>query len=111
MDQDQITILPKQLTGIPKFDLAMRTRELRELEAILRNAHDLEPQAKQAWIQENGELLSDAFDQFLAETNPTLENLAFDTEVLDLSKELVSTLRDTSELLDGLVGAAPRLRS
>lgn len=111
MGEDQIVILPKQPTGNTKFDLAMRTRELRELETILRTVHGMAPAQKTAWVKENGDVLSQAFNQFVAETSPTLENLSFDTEVLTLSKELVSTLRDTSELLDGLVGATPRLRS
>ncbi len=111
MGEDQITILPRQATGNTKFDLMLRTRELRELETILRNVQKLQPKERSSWVKQNGDLLSEAFDRLVAETSPTLENLSFDSEVLNLSKELVSTLRDTSQLLDGLVGVAPRLRS
>ena len=71
----------------------------------------LEHHERRQWVEENGDFLTKAFDQFISETSQTLEGMSMDDETMALSKELVTTLRDTSELLDGLVATTQRLRS
>lgn len=111
MQDNAVFIQPSRATGDIRFDLVLRTRELKQLEKVLKQVHDLPSRDKTQWVADNGPMLSQAYDQFVSYTSRTLEDISMDDEVLSLSKELVATLRDTSELLEGLVGSTPRLRS
>lgn len=111
MAEDRIIIVPRQATGNTKFDVMIRTHELRQLENVLKGVHAMNGKERSAWVHENGSIFSQAFDRLLSDTSQTLDGLSMDNELLALSQELVSTLRDTSELLDGLVNNTPRLNS
>lgn len=111
MGEDRVIIHPRQATGNTKFDLVMRTRELHELEKVLQSVQAMKGKDRAAWVKANGEVFSQAYELFLADTSQTLEGLSMDDEILALSQELVASLRDTSELLDGLVSTRHRLQS
>lgn len=104
-------IFTRQSTGDTKFDLVVRTRELHQLELLLKSIYAFSPDERKAWMNENGDFLSLAFEQFISEASETLQDLSFDDETLDLSRELVVSLRETGELLEGLVAKGRRLRS
>lgn len=104
-------IFTRQTTGDIKFDLVLRTRELQQLETLLKEIYTYSSGERRAWVQENGEFLSFAFEQFISEASRALQDFSLDNETLNLSKELVMTLRETGELLDGLVVKGQRLRS
>lgn len=104
-------IFTRQSTGDTKFDLTMRTRELQQLELLLKQIYTYSSDERKAWVQENGAFLSQAFEQFISDASDTLQDLSFDDETLTLSRELVVSLRETGELLEGLVAKGQRLRS
>ncbi len=104
-------IFTRHTTGDTKFDLAMRTRELQQFEVLLKQVYTYSTDERKAWVRANGDFLSFAFEQFISEASHTLQDLSLDDETLNLSRDLVMTLRETGELLDGLVLKGQRLRS
>lgn len=104
-------IFTRQSTGDTKFDLVMRTRELAQLEELLKQIYTYSADERRAWVAANGDFLSLAFEQFISEASRTLQDLSLDDETLNLSRDLVMSLRETGELLDGLVSKGSRLRS
>lgn len=111
MDDHLPNIFTRQTTGDTKFDLTMRTRELRQFEQLLKKIYTYPAGQRKTWVKENGNFLSLAFEQFISEASKTLQDLSLDDETLHLSRELVMSLRETGELLDGLVTRGQRLRS
>lgn len=89
----------------------MRTRELAQLETLLKQIYTYSSGERKAWVRENGDFLSLAFEQFISDASQTLQDLSLDDETLNLSRDLVMSLRETGELLDGLVAKGQRLRS
>lgn len=104
-------IFTRQSTGDTKFDLAMRARELEQLEELLKQIYTYSSDERKAWVAENGEFLSFAFEQFISDASQSLQTFSLDDETLSLSRDLVMSLRETGELLDGLVAKGQRLRS
>ncbi|MBP7875980.1 hypothetical protein KA012_03215 [Candidatus Woesebacteria bacterium] len=104
-------IFTRQTTGNTKFDLVLRNRELQQLEELLKQIYTYSSGERKAWVQENGNFLSIAFEQFISDASQTLQNMSMDGETLSLSRDLVMSLRETGELLDGLVAKGQRLRS
>lgn len=66
---------------------------------------------RNAWVEENGEMLSEAIDIFVQDSNLTLEEVTMDTETLELSKELVLSLRDTMDIIQGILFDRQKLSS
>ena len=104
-------IFTRQTTGDTKFDILLRTRELAQLEALLKQIYTYSAGERRNWVQANGDFLSLAFEQFISEASQTLQELSLDDETLNLSRDLVMSLRETGELLEGLVAKGQRLRS
>lgn len=104
-------IFTRQSTGDSKFDLLLRTRELAQLEDLLKQIYTYSLDERQAWVEANGDFLALAYEQFISDASQTLQDLSMDDETLKLSRDLVMSLRETGELLDGLVAKGSRIRS
>ena len=76
---------------------------MKQIEEVLRGVIILPEPERQAWVVENGALMSAAFESFIEDSNLTLEEMNFDMESLELSKELVTSLRDTMNIVQGIL--------
>lgn len=100
---DYFSIHTKYPTGNLSFDLQVRNMEIKAMEKVLLQVQKMKTKERRAWIEQNGMLMSVAYEKLLNEANYALQSLPLDSEVLKLSQQLITNLRDTSELLDGLL--------
>lgn len=98
-------------TQSTKFNLYLKTRELKAITEVVRHVSILPKKERQAWIHEQGDWLQDAFDICLQESNLTLEEIALDDETMKLSQELVVSLRDTMSMVNGILVESEQLAS
>jgi hypothetical protein len=101
----------KATTSSAKFNLYLKARELKEISSILEGVIALPQPERDDWVKENGELLSEAIDLFVQDSNLALEEVAMDNESLELSKELVVSLRDTMNIIQGILFDQHKLAS
>jgi len=110
MDEDQpIHFLSKSRTKSAKFNLFLKAREMRQVEKVLEQILILPEQSRRRWVEENGEMMSAAFESFIEDSNQTLEEMNLDLESLELSKELVTALRDTTNIVQGILSEKQKL--
>ncbi len=110
MDDDQpIQFLSKSRTQSTKFNLFLKAREMKQVEEVLQGVMILPETERQQWVEENGEMMSAAFESFIEDSNQTLEEMNFDLESLELSKELVTALRDTTNIVQGILSEKQKL--
>lgn len=86
-----------------KFNLFLKTRELGSLESILREVMVMPKNDRKAWVDQNGAWLQEAFDAFVQDSNLTLAEVALDEEAMELSKQLVVSLRTTMNMVNGIL--------
>jgi len=86
-----------------KFNLFLKTRELHAIESVLHKVLTLPSEERRAWVDSNGLWLQDAFDMFVQDSNMTLAEVSLDEETMELSKELVMSLRNTMSMVDGIL--------
>ncbi len=94
--------LPDNANSSTKFSLFLKTRELQQIATSLKSIL-LKPQKdRAAWLEEYGEIINEAFDSYVDESNFILDSVSFDEESLALSQELVMTLRDALTMIEGI---------
>lgn len=111
MDDISPQFLTKASTGSSKFDLFLKTHELKELGSVLERVMLLPKEQRSAWVEENGELIREAIEVFVRDSSLTLEEVTMDTETMELSKELVVSLRDTMNIVQGILFDHPQVVS
>lgn len=111
MDDYSPKFISKASTVSAKFNLFLKAHELKEVSKILEQVLLLPQDERTAWVEENGEMLSEAIDIFVQDSNLTLEEVTMDTETLELSKELVLSLRDTMNIIQGILFERQKLAS
>lgn len=111
MDETALKFLSSVPTNSIKFSLFLKTHELREIAKILENVLLLPEKQRKAWAKEHGEFINHALDMFVQESNETLSELTFDEETLALSKELIVSLRDTVDMIHGILFESRKLTS
>ncbi|MBP7768773.1 hypothetical protein KA082_03005 [Candidatus Woesebacteria bacterium] len=90
-------------TGSTQFALFVKAHELQQISKILEQIMALPVAQRRVWVAENGEYINQALENFVQESNKTLTNLSFDDETLELSKKLILSLRDTVDMMQGLL--------
>lgn len=103
--------ISKAQTSSAKFNLYLKAHELKEVSKVLEQVLLFPQDQRNAWVEENGEMLSEAIDIFVQDSNLTLEEVTMDTETLELSKELVLSLRDTMDIIQGILFDRQKLSS
>ncbi|PIY79312.1 MAG: hypothetical protein COY81_03475 [Candidatus Pacebacteria bacterium CG_4_10_14_0_8_um_filter_43_12] len=111
MDSYSPQFLTKASTGSSKFDLFLKTHELKEVGSVLEKVILMPKGQRSAWVEENGELIREAVEVFVRDSNLTLEEVTMDTETMELSKELVVSLRDTMNIVQGILFDQPHMVS
>jgi len=85
-----------------RFDLYLKNRQLKELEVVLKRIVDMPDKEQQEWIEENADIIHQGFDNFVDDSNNVLQRVSFDSETLELSEDLVVSLRDVLNLVQSL---------
>lgn len=111
MDDFSPKFISKASSGSAKFDLYLKSRELKEVSKILEQVLLLPTEQRELWVQENGELISEAVDTYIQDSSSALDGIALDPEMMELSKELVLSLRDTMDIIQGILFDRPKLAS
>lgn len=84
---------------------------MQELTKILERVLTLQEAERALWVAEHGEMLNTAIDTLVQDSNSTIATLSLDDETLELSKELVLKLRDTIEMMQGILFEPTALQS
>lgn len=103
MDEDRITLPSSALASSVKFNLFLKAHELKEISKVLERVARMPEKKRKAWADEHGEFINSALDSIVQESNVTLSDLSFDDETLQLSKDLILSLRDTVDMFHGLL--------
>lgn len=85
-----------------KFSLYVKIREIKQINGVLKQMSLMSDQEKNAWLEENGDIIQDSFDEMIDDSNSLFENLAMDDETLELSEKVVTSIRDTIYLFSSL---------
>jgi len=85
-----------------RFDLYLKNRQLKELEEVLQHIAALPDKEQRKWIDDNADIIHQGFDNFVDDSNNVLQRVTFDSETLELSEDLVVSLRDVLNLVQSL---------
>lgn len=111
MDDISPKFFSKATTTSAKFNLYLKAHELKEVSRVLEEIMLLPPEKREDWVSENGDILSEAVEIFVQDSNLALEDVTMDSETLELSKELVLSLRDTMSIVQGILFDKQKLAS
>jgi hypothetical protein len=103
MDEETTTLLQNSKPSSVKFTLYLKAHELQEISKVLERVAHMPERKRRAWAQEHGDFINHALDSIVQESNATLSELSFDDETLQLSKDLIVSLRDTVDMFHGLL--------
>ncbi|MDA1079905.1 MAG: hypothetical protein O2840_04435 [bacterium] len=78
-----------------QFELFVKLREIKQAAAALEGINNLPPKERKAWAEQYGRLVYTAFNHFIDDSNSVLRDVSFDSSTMQLSQELVISLRDT----------------
>src|SRR5680860_1482351 len=93
---DSISSIPKSsnFNSSLKFVLYLKNKEISEINKVLDRAMSLPKTEQKIWKENYGEMLNNALDLFVDDSNLVLNKLSLDEEVLELSHKLVLSLQD-----------------
>lgn len=94
-----------------KFQLYLKVREIKGIRKVLQEVEQLPFPERESWIEEYGDMINSAIDAFVDDSSITFENIFGDDETLTLSQELVTTLKDTIETVEGMLYPDSQLES
>lgn len=86
--------LTDTVSNSTKFNLFLKTHEIQEIQKVLRHVMLMPVSERLAWVEENGEIIQAAFDTFIDDSNVVLDDMLVDDETLELSQELVVSLKN-----------------
>lgn len=94
-----------------KFDLYKKEKEIREISRILRNLSLKSTDERRQWLQENEELVSDLAEEFVDESLYKLDGAQLDSETLELSVQVMTSLRETLGLFQAIINSDRELEA
>lgn len=94
-----------------KFRLYLKVREIKGIQKVLAEVEQLSLEAREAWIEEYGDLINDAIDAFVEDSGLSFDNVFSDDEALALSQELIVTLKDAIQTVEGIMYQEVQLES
>jgi hypothetical protein len=86
-----------------KFQLFVKLREIKELTSLLQEVGLRSTAERQAWLLDNEPIIADMVNEFTDESLSKLQGIGTDRETVNLSVDLVTSLRQTLLLLDSLM--------
>lgn len=103
--------LSDTVTSSTKFNLFLKAHEINEIQKVLKHVMLLPPENRVAWVEENGEIIQSAFDSFIDDSNIVLEDMMADDESLELSQELVNSLKNALSIVENILSEDQTLQS
>lgn len=94
-----------------KFILYLKNKEISAVNRMLEKVLKLPLNEQQNWADENGEMLNQALDIFVEDSNSLLDKITLDDEILELSQKLIFALRDAMHSAEALLGSQAQLDS
>jgi hypothetical protein len=94
-----------------KFVLFLKNKEINEIKKVLNKAMLLSQIDKESWKEEYGEMIDQALNLFVDDSNLILKRLSLDEEILELSHQLVSSIQEVMRLADAILGTETQLSS
>lgn len=85
------------------FDMYVKIRELKQIGDGLRIIIALPEADKKNWIKDNEGYLAEMMESVLHDTLGTIDGMQLDSEGLELSVQLVSTMRDTMDVMQSIM--------
>ena len=95
--------LTDTINSSAKFNLFLKTHEIQEIQKVLRHVMLMPAAERLAWVEENGEIIQAAFDTFIDDSNLVLDDMLHDDETLELSQELVISLKKALAAVDNIL--------
>ena len=86
-----------------KFNLYLRAYELRVVQRSLEKIAQKPTEEKEALLIEYADMVHQAFDEFIDDSNEILHEVSFDDESLELSATLVTSLQTVISLAQGIL--------
>jgi hypothetical protein len=86
-----------------RFQLFVKVREIKELASLLQEVRLKSTAERQAWLEDNEPIIADLVNEFTDESLSRLQGIGTDRETVNLSVDLVTSLRQTLLLLDSLM--------
>lgn len=104
-------LLANPTTNSTKFNLFLKTHEIREIHKVLRHVMLLPPDQRVDWIEENGEIVQSAFDSFIDDSNLVLDDISIDDETIELSHQLITSLKSALSIVENILSENQILQS
>lgn len=98
---DQFLTFVQGMQDSHKFSLFIKAHEIREINKSLESVMSMPEKERSQWFKQHGQLLQDAFDRFIDDSNSLFDGMALDEESLELSKELITSLKSALHLVEG----------
>ncbi|NCQ65816.1 MAG: hypothetical protein COZ34_04125 [Candidatus Pacebacteria bacterium CG_4_10_14_3_um_filter_34_15] len=110
---DSISTIPKSrnFKSSLKFVLYLKNKEVNEINKVLDKVKLLPKKDQEIWKKNYGEIINNALDLFVDDSNLVLKKLSLDDEVLELSHKLVLSLQDAVKSAEDLLGSETQLNS
>lgn len=93
-----------------KFSLFLKTREIKQLTKALEKIMVLPAHERRKWFREHGELIQTSFDNMIDDSNNLFEDIRLDDEMMELSQDLIVSLREAVYLLEHLTQDSQQLK-
>lgn len=94
-----------------KFGLFVKTRELKQLQASLREVLLMNGDKRNEWLQSNETLINEMLEDFVSDSTLALDGIQLDSEALQMSMEYVSSLRDVMTTMRSIMDDSRTLTS
>ena len=94
-----------------KFQLYLKARQMRQAQVVFNNVKNMKPEQRKIWLKDNSELVEQAFDGFISESNQVLGQIGLDEESLKLSQTIVQGIKDSMNLMGETVYREQELES
>ncbi len=85
------------------FDLYLKNRELKQINSFLREISLWDRQIRLSWLADNQDVLDQLVDSFMEDSSLVFHGIKLQGEALQLSVELVTSLREAMTVIRSLV--------
>lgn len=85
-----------------KFDLYVKSREIKQIVSSLQNVALLPAEKRQTWVDDHESMIVELMDSFMDDSILAMDGLQLDEEGMNLSVELVSNMRDAMNIINSI---------
>ena len=103
--------LDKNSPEVLKFDLFVKSREIKQIVGSLQQILLLPAKEKSTWIKMHEAMIGDLMDSFMDDSILAMDGLQLDQESMNLSVELVTHMRDAMNMINSIFSEQKRLVS